>query len=92
MVAPYRIEGLAPQRDDDGDIDIFAYGTRAECDAVFDKLKSVLIGLGNSVREVGCCVSKTQVPRHMLVNYPPYEVWKAIYRNLNVQDDGEGSG
>lgn len=79
---PYRVEGLPTGKDPE----YLDYGALEECDALFDKLKKHLIESGYYVVEVGCCVTRTQVPRQMLVNYTPYDVWKAIYRNLNVQD------
>ena len=81
---PYRVEGKPDVTG--AESYIFGGGSRAGCDMLFDDLKNVLIGQGNYVREVGCARSKTQVPRQMLINYTPYEVWKAIYRNLCVQE------
>ena len=80
--SPYRVEGY----DLETDPEIFGFGTLEECTKMFESLKNQLIEQGNYVVEVGCCVSKTQVPRSLCINYPPYEVWKVLYRNLNIQD------
>ena len=82
LPTPYRVEGY----DHATDTHIFDYGTLEECNVFFESLKAELIEHGNYVCEVGCCLSKTQVPRQILINYTPYEVWKALYRNLNAQD------
>lgn len=79
---PYRVEGLASNADDP---DIFGCGTLEECQTLFQRLKAVLIEDKHYVQEVGCCVSRTQAPRQMLINFSAYHVWKTLYRNFNAQ-------
>ena len=81
--SPYRVEGLAGT--EESDIDIFGYGTLAECNRLFQQLKAVLIDAGNYVQEVGCGHSRIRKPRHMFINYSPYDVWKILYLNLKRQ-------
>ena len=78
----YRVEGLASNADD---TDIFYIGTLAECDAHFERLKAVLIEERNYVQEVGCGRSRIRKPRHMFINYSPYDVWKILYLNFKRQ-------
>ena len=77
---PYRVEGC-----DWEEAYVLGYGTLEECNTHFDKIKTLLTEEGNGVHEVGCSVSKTQVPRNMLINCSPYHVWKAIYLCLQAQ-------
>lgn len=78
---PYRVE-IYDYRDN---VNVLVCGELTQCDTYFDQLKSLLIAAGNTVHEVGCGVSKQQVPRQMLVNCPPLVVWKRIYNNLKTQ-------
>lgn len=80
----YRVEGLSS--DANADLDIFGYGTLEECNEIFDVIKNTLIKVDLYVREVGCRSSRILIPRQMLVNYSPYEVWKRLYINLQSQD------
>ena len=79
---PYRVEGY----DFETDIDILEYGTLEQCNKFFDNIKIELSKQGNYVVETGCYISHIQIPRQILINCTPYNVWKVIYKNLQIQD------
>ena len=78
----YCVEGY----DYENDVEAWEIGSLQACCIVFDEIKQMLTESGRTVCEVGTHLSTIMQPRQMLINHTPLNVWKAIYRNLQLKD------
>ena len=79
----YRVK--AYDQNPKNDVSIINYGSLKDCNQTFDEIKEPLIGWGNYIQEIGTDSSRILIPRQMVVNFTPYQVWKHLDHNLKAQ-------